>query len=165
MLGVVLVIMLALSVVMAGCSAPAQGARVGELAPDFQLPGLDGKSVSLEYSRGRPVMVNFWATWCPPCRSEMPHLQAVYDEWYIRGLTLLAVNIGERSAAVDEFMQSNNLTFTVLLDITGSVAQEYNVSAIPTTFFIDKDGIIQDKVIGAFPSQAEIESRLSQIMP
>ncbi len=78
---------------------------------------------------------------------------------------VLAINLGESSSQVEEFMQSYHLSFTVLLDTKQDVAQRYNITGIPTTFFIDKDGIIRDKVIGAFPNKTQIENRLSKIMP
>lgn len=144
---------------------PIQGTRVGNLAPDFQLQNLDGQSISLSGLQGKPVLLNFWATQCPPCRSEMPYLQEIYNEWSDKELTLVAINIGESSAKVERFMQSQNLSLPVLLDTKQDVAQKYGIQYIPTTFFIDKDGIIQEKIIGAFSSKAQIEMSLSKIIP
>ena len=166
MLVIILLSVLTSGLVTAGCiSTSTQGVEVGNLAPDFQLQDLNGQTVSISNLRGKPVLINFWATWCPPCRGEMPYLQEIYEEWASRDLVILTINIGEGSPTVEAFMQSNNLSFTVLLDTKQDVAQKYNIQYIPTTFFIDKDGIIQDKVIGAFPNKAQIESRLSKIMP
>ena len=109
-------------------------------------------------------MLNFWATWCPPCRYEMPFLQEIYEEWSDKGLVLLTVDIGESSATVSDFMQDNRLSLPVLLDTSQVVAQRYNITAIPTTFFIDKDGIIQEKKIGAFTGKESIELYLGQII-
>ena len=144
---------------------PIQGTRVGNLAPDFQLQNLDGQSISLSGLQGKPVLLNFWATQCPPCRSEMPYLQEIYNEWSDKELTLVAINIGESSAKVERFMQSQNLSLPVLLDTKQDVAQKYGIQYIPTTFFIDKDGIIQEKIIGAFSGKAQIEMGLSKIIP
>jgi len=175
--GVILPVILTLVLSVTGCSAgseppdgenptaPVEGIQVGNLAPDFQLQSLDGQTVSLGNLLGKPVLINFWATWCPPCRSEMPYIQKIYEEWSDQGLEVLAINIGESSSKAEEFMQSYNLSFTVLLDTKQDVAQKYNITGIPTTFFIDKDGIIKDKVIGAFQNKAQIENRLSEIMP
>ena len=169
LLAVVLMVALASGLALAGCSepAPAQSIQVGDVAPDFQLPGLDGKSVSLEYSRGRPVLLNFWATWCPPCRIEMPHIQAIFDdqEWSDRGLVILAIDIGESRDTVRSFMESFGYTFPVLLDGSKDVAIGYNVRGIPTTFFNDGDGVIQARKIGPFSSKEDIEKGLSQIVP
>ena len=109
-------------------------------------------------------MLNFWGTWCHPCVSEMPFIQRVYEEQSAKGLVLLAINIGGTSSQVEEFLQGHNLSLPVLLDAKQLVARKYGISAIPTTFFIDKDGIIQEKVIGAFPNKAEIEKRLNKIL-
>jgi len=170
MLTAILVLILTTGLLMPGCSSPskpgdsAQGVEVGKLAPDFQLQNLDGQTVSLGNLRGKPVLINFWATWCPPCRSEMPYIQEIYDEWSDKELVVLAINIGESSSKAEGFMQSYNLSFTVLLDTKQAIAQKYNIQYIPTTFFIDKDGIIQDKVIGPFQNKTQIENRLSKII-
>ncbi len=166
MLVITLVSVLTPGLVMIGCSpGSTQGVEAGNLAPDFQLQSLDGQTVSLGNLLGKPVLINFWATWCPPCRSEMPYIQEIYEEWTDKGLVVLAINIGESSSTVEDFMQSQNLSFTVLLDTKQDVAQRYNITGIPATFFIDKDGIIQDKVIGAFQNKTQIENRLSKILP
>jgi peroxiredoxin len=151
----------------AGCSGGDQSpsvATIGKPAPDFTLPDLDGESVSLSDLKGSPVVVNFWNTGCPPCREEMPYLEAVYNENKDSVLVLLTINIGQNASTVADYLEENNLTLPVLLDSDGAVTQHYGISGIPTTFFIDKDGILKVKVIGGFPSKAAIESRLSEIM-
>lgn len=161
----ILLLILTSVLLVGGCSSPAP--QVGKLAPDFQLPDLDGQSVSLSDFRGKPVLVNFWATWCPPCRAEMPYIQEIFDdkEWSDKGLVILAIDKGESPSTVENFMQSYNLSFPVLLDINQNVALEYNIRGIPTTFLIDKDGIIQAIKVGAFSSKADIENNLSKIIP
>jgi peroxiredoxin len=146
-------------------STPVRGTRTGNLAPDFQLQSLDGQSVSLSGLQGKPVLLNFWATRCPPCRNEMPYLQAIYNEWSDRELILLAINIGEGPSKVEEFMQSQNLSLPVLLDTNQDVALEYNIRYIPTTFSIDKKGIIRAMKVGGFSSKEEIEGVLTKIIP
>jgi len=136
---------------------------VGKLAPDFELDTLDGQTVILSQLKGSPVLVNFWATWCAPCRYEMPFLQQIYEDWPGDELLLLTINVGESSSDVSQFMQSEGFSFTVLLDGEVAVAQRYNVQGIPTTLFIDKEGIIQNIHVGSFRSQAEIETILSQL--
>ena len=180
---ITLTLVLTTALVMSGCNATSnqdglalgeitgcttdvtQSPQVGNPAPNFQFQDPDGYASSLTALQGRPVLLNFWATWCGPCRSEMPYIQAIHEEWPEAELVLLAINLGESSSTVEDFMQSNNLSFTVLLDTTQVVAQEYSITGIPTTFFIDKDGIIQDKVIGAFQNKTQIENRLSKIIP
>lgn len=134
------------------------------LAPDFQLKGLDGKIYTLSGFRGRPVLINFWATWCGPCRGEMPYLEEVYRDWKEKGLVFLAVNIGESASDVREFMDRYGLTMPVLMDTSRAVAGKYNITGIPTTYFIDSDGIIQNKVAGAFPNKASIEKYLGKLV-
>ncbi len=164
-LKVILLIILTL-LIITGCSGESnQSPQIGKTAPDFKLDSLDGQSISLSNLRGKPVLINFWATWCSPCRDEMPYIQAVYDEWSDKGLVVLAINVGESPSQVEKFMESQHLSLLVLLDTKRAAAQEYNIRGIPTTFFIDKDGIIQDKIIGAFRNKAQIETRLSKIMP
>ncbi len=122
------------------------GTGVGQRAPDFTLTTTGGKAVSLSNFRGRPVVLNFWATWCPPCREEMPAIQSFYEKRG-REIQVLAVNLtaSEKSAAhVKDFLKAGGYTFPVLLDTRNSTAQEYLVRAIPTTFFIDREGIIRD---------------------
>ena len=144
---------------------PTIGTGVGNLAPDFQLQSLNGQSVSLIGLQGKPVLLNFWATRCSPCVSEMPYLQEIYNEWSEAELILLAINIGESSAKVKEFMQSHSLSLPVLLDTNQDIAQEYNIRYIPTTFLIDRKGIIQATKVGAFSSRREIEGILDKISP
>lgn len=164
MLKVVSLIILTCVLLVTGCSAPSV-ARVGEPAPDFKLENLDGQSTSLSDFRGKTVLLNFWATWCPPCVSEMPYLQQVYEGWSEKGLAVLAINIGENPTEVKGFLQAHNLSLPVLLDTKENAARKYNITGIPTSFFIDSDGIIQQKIIGAFPSKEVIETHLNKIMP
>lgn len=157
---------LTLGLVITGCSGGSSTtAIVGKKAPDFTLQDLDGQSVSLSDFEGKPVLINFWNSGCSPCRREMPFLQEIYDEIPDSELVMLTINIGESSATVKKFLGDNNLSLPVLLDTNAAVAQRYSMPGIPTTFFVDRDGILQVKVIGAFPNKAAIESRLSEIMP
>jgi len=148
-----------------GISPPATGTGIGNLAPDFELQSLDGQTFSLSNMQGKPVLLNFWATWCGPCRFEMPLLQEIYEEYSGKGLVLVTVDIGESPSQVEKSLQSQGLSLPVLLDTRAKVATTYNVSGIPTTLFIDKDGIIKDKKIGAFTSKSEIEKSLNKIIP
>ena len=166
-LRIALVIVSTVVLVIAGCSPSStpQGAEIGNVAPDFQLPNLDYETISLNELRGKPVILNFWATWCPACIDEMPYLQEIHEEYSDDGLMLLAIDVGESQSQVEKFLQSNNLSLPVLLDTSGVVAQKYRILNIPTTFFIDGDGVIQEKRIGAFINAAQIEEQLSKIMP
>ena len=176
---VVLVIVSTVVLVIAGCSpgpapqalapssipSPDVGTRVGNLAPDFQLLDLDQEPVSLSGLRGKPVVLNFWATWCPSCVDEMPYLQEIHEEYSSEGLMLLAINLAESPTTVENFLQNNNLSLPVLLDTGGIVNQQYHIQWLPTTLFIDEDGIIQSKRIGGFMRKGDIEKELRKIMP
>jgi thiol-disulfide isomerase/thioredoxin len=150
-------------------SAPSvtliSGNLIGNLAIDFQLKNMNGQVVSLSGLRGKAVMLNFWATWCGPCRSEMPLLQQVYETWKDRGLEVLEIDIQEKSAVVQKYMTNNKLTLPTLLDLDGKVSKTYGITAIPATYFIDKDGVIRQVVRGAFPNRELIENQLSKIIP
>ena len=164
---VIPLIILTLGLVVTGCqSQPGVGTQTGSQAPDFELQSLDGGTVSLSGLRGTPVMLNFWASWCDACRYEMPFIQEVYEGWTGKqpSVVILAINIEESPSLVRQFMQDNNLSFPVLLDADASVAIMYDVSGIPVTFFIDKDGIIQERHLGAFSSAADIENSLGKII-
>lgn len=118
-------------------------------AGDFTLTALDGSKVTLSELKGKKVFLNFWATWCPPCRAEMPDIQKLYKESENSGLVILAVNIGEDEATVKSFMDKNGFSFKVLLDQQGDVAKTYQVSAIPASYFINTDGSVSNKHIGS----------------
>ncbi len=144
--------------------APAP--QAGFPAPAFELTDLDGRLVSLTDLRGRPVILNFWASWCAPCRAEMPALQAVADEYAERGLVILAVNAAFQDRAEDAvaFVAQNGLTFPILLDRDGQVNRRYQVHSLPTTFFIGPDGLIREVVIGGPMSSASLRVRAESLL-
>jgi peroxiredoxin len=115
--------------------------EVGALAPSFDLATLPG-SIDPGSLRGSPVILNFWATWCEPCVTEMPYLQTVYDQYRGRGLRLVAVNLGESRAVVESWVQRNGLTFDIALDPEGRTATAYRLRGQPSTFVIAPDGRI-----------------------
>ncbi|MFC2070716.1 TlpA family protein disulfide reductase [Chloroflexota bacterium] len=160
---IMLAMVMVLTVFLAGCEST--GASIGEKAPGFQLNSLSGESVSLSDFHGKTVLINFWTTWCGYCRVEMPYLQEISAEWLDRGLVVLAIDVGESASRVEDFMRTNNLSLTVLLDTRETVFEQYSVVGLPTTFFIDKDGIIRARVVGAFPDKYSIENYLNEIIP
>lgn len=118
-------------------------------AINFKLKDLDGKELSLSDLRGKKVFLNFWATWCPPCKAEMPEIEKLYQETKNSDLVIVAVEIGEPLSTVKTFIDQNKYNFKVLLDSDQSVAAQYGISAIPTSFFINKEGNIVAKNTGA----------------
>lgn len=118
--------------------------KVGQPAPDFTLETVDGEKMSLSDFKGQVVMLNVWASWCEPCRLEMPELQEAYEKHKEDGFVILGVNLVENEVTVRGFLKNYGLTFPVVLDPDRSVAVgKYKVKPLPTSFFIDKDGVLQ----------------------
>jgi len=116
---------------------------------DFSLSTLTGESQSLSGLKGKVVFLNFWATWCGPCRAEMPSMEALYNSYREKGLEILAVNCGEDKAGVLAFMNNNNLSFPALLDSDGQVSRSYGIQAIPTSYIINREGNIISRIVGS----------------
>ncbi|MES9830621.1 MAG: TlpA disulfide reductase family protein [Candidatus Thiodiazotropha sp. DIVDIV] len=112
-------------------------------APDFTLKSRTGENIKLSELRGNVVMVNFWASWCGPCRQEMPILQQLYDRYQDMGFVLLGVNVDEESALADKMLKDIPVNFPVLYDNENSVSKQYQVKAMPSTFMVDRDGKIR----------------------
>ena len=130
-----------------GAAYPA----VGRMAPDFRLPTLDGGSFQLSDQRGKPVVLNFWATWCGPCRNELPAIQKAAEHLSDQ-VVFAAVDQGEEAATVQSYVDEMGLTFTIPMDDGGEVGYVYNVKGLPTTFFIDRNGVIQSLWMGEMNS-------------
>ncbi len=139
---------------------------IGSSAPDFSLEDLNGKKVKLSDFRGQPVMVNFWATWCGPCKLEMPHMQEAQDEISAEtGFKILAVNLGEDKDTAYKFLQENKFSFTALIDKDRTVAYgKYKLIGLPTSFFIDRDGVIRDIQTGPLATKEHLMSKLKGIL-
>jgi peroxiredoxin len=140
--------------------------REGFLAPDFSLVSAGGETFTLSEFRGQAVLVNLWATWCPPCRAEMPAMQKLYEEFKDQGFVVLAVNMTyqDNPMAVLPFTQEYGLTFPILLEETGTVAGKYELRSLPSSFFIDRGGFIQEVVIGGPMSEALLRTRIEAIL-
>ncbi|MET3574478.1 TlpA disulfide reductase family protein [Bhargavaea ullalensis] len=131
---------------------PDLGLKPGERAPDFQLMSTDGLPVRLSDFRGRKVVLNFWATWCPPCREEMPHMQRYYEaHGGGEAFEILAVNATHtergNGKAVVPFIEDNGLQFPVVMDEDGAISEKYEVRAYPVTYVLDEDGVVIEQVI------------------
>jgi DsbE subfamily thiol:disulfide oxidoreductase len=131
--------------VSGGMIAPKEsvGIQPGETAPPFELETLEGETVALSEMKGEPVMLNFWATWCPPCREEMPEMQKFFDE-YQDEINVIAVNYNEENDKVMDYLNEYGYTFPSPLDPDAEVGNEYGVLTLPTTYFINSDGVIQE---------------------
>lgn len=134
---------------------------IGAAAPDFILRSVSGNEVKLSDFKGRPVIINFWATWCYPCRIEMPLFQARYEQ-HSPNLVILAVNFDEASQDVRLFVDEFNLTFDPLLDPGGRIQELYQIRGYPTTYFVDKDGIIRVLQVG-FLTEDQLDKNLEQV--
>ena len=129
------------------------GLKKDQLAPNFTLFNLEGQDVTLSELRGKRVVLNFWATWCPPCEAEMPHMQRYYEKYAkednveIVGVNLMYSN-GEKVERVEQFVENFDITFPILYEIDESVASQYEIITIPSTYMIDTEGRIQKQIIG-----------------
>lgn len=166
MLGLVWTLLSRVSPAATTGGAPPPSAREGFSAPDFTLDLLGGGQVTLSNLRGKVVMVNLWASWCPPCRAEMPAIETMYQAYKDKGLEVLAINTtyqdGEAEAAA--FAQNYGLTFPIPLDRTGAVSNRYLLRALPSTFFVDRQGVIRSVVIGGPMSAAVIQSKVEELL-
>lgn len=125
------------------------GLQQGDLAPDFELETLDGESVRLSDFRGEKVLVNFWATWCPPCRSEMPDMQKFHEDYDAQILAVNLISTEQSESQIQEFLEEYGVSFTVLADEDNRVSTLYNASALPTSYLINTKGEIHNIAIGA----------------
>ena len=140
--------------------------REGFAAPDFTLETLEGERITLSELRGNAVVVNLWASWCPPCRAEMPALQAAYEADRDKGLEILAVDMTYQDSESDaqRFAEDFGLSFPIPLDRDGTVARQYLMRALPSTFFVGPDGVIRKVVIGGPMSEATIRTTVSEML-
>jgi len=151
-------------------------AQVGSLAPDFLLEDMDDGELRLSGLRGQPVVINFWATWCKPCRQEMPRLVDGYDRHRDEGLVIVAVNLQEGKGTVRPFAEDFGMEFPIALDRDGEVGDEYRILGLPTTFFIGRDGVVRSVFTGPFQEKqnetnvqgaiedSELERRIAEIL-
>jgi cytochrome c biogenesis protein CcmG/thiol:disulfide interchange protein DsbE len=159
---------LVLTAVIFPAAKPAMetGPAVGLHAPAFKLMDRDNKEIFFQGQAGKPVIINMWASWCPPCRSEMPALEKVYQQYKSAGLIVYGVNAANQDNPrdVENFLTSNGITFPILLDKDGSVAKLYAMRALPTTFFIAPDGTIHQVMIGGPFTESFLRSQVEDLL-
>ncbi|MEW6601515.1 MAG: TlpA disulfide reductase family protein [Nitrospirota bacterium] len=121
---------------------------IGAKAPDFTLKDVTGKEMALSSFQGKPILLNFWATWCPYCRRERPHLNELYNLYKDKGLIILSVATDQSTSKVTDFLKKTPADFIVLTDSTGTAMSLYNVAGLPTSYLIDGKGIIKQRFMG-----------------
>ena len=147
-------------------ATPIKAAQVGFLAPDFTLNSLESQDIGLEYIKGKPIILNFWASWCPPCKAEMPAFQETFQEYGESDLQIIAINATNQDSLteVTQFIKEYGITFPIPLDLTGTVSADYQVHSLPTTFFIDKSGVIKEILIGGPIPLSLLRIQASQLL-
>jgi peroxiredoxin len=151
-------------------------AEEGALAPDFLLEGLDGNEVRLSDLRGQPVVLNFWATWCAPCRKEIPQFVEAYDRFGDEGLVIVGINMQEGKSIARPYVTDYGMDFPIAIDVDGEVGDKYRLLGLPVTFFIRRDGVIQSVFTGPFEQKerntdvrgaiesSDLEERIADIL-
>jgi cytochrome c biogenesis protein CcmG, thiol:disulfide interchange protein DsbE len=144
----------------------AQEPRPGFYAPDFELLSPNGDALRLSDLRGKPVILNLWASWCPPCKAEMPALENVHQDYEASGLVVLGVNMTYQDSAASaiQFLANEGLTFPVVMDVDGSVGRRYQMRALPTTFFIERSGIIHSMEVGGPLPEALLRAKAIELL-
>ncbi|UFJ42834.1 thiol-disulfide oxidoreductase ResA [Brevibacillus humidisoli] len=137
--------------------------QAGDAAPNFQLEQLGGGTITLDDLRGKPVVLNFWGSWCKPCEAEMPELEKQYQK-YGDDVAFIGVNIGQTPITVEKFIEQVGVTFPILLDREREITKLYNIGPIPTTYFIDQNGTITDILVVQLTEQM-IEEKLAKLLP
>jgi cytochrome c biogenesis protein CcmG/thiol:disulfide interchange protein DsbE len=159
-----IILTICICITLSGISCVPPCPDVGQSAPDFTIQNIDGKNVSLSDFKGKIVILNFWATWCGPCQSETPFFEAVHKERASKGLVILAIDFKESPSTVKNFASTKGISFPILLDTEAKVSEKYCLpSALPITIFINSEGIIKARKVGAFRSQAEFESMIDSL--
>ena len=149
---------------VSGCSKEEKGVVFGK-APDFSLKNLEGEEIALSKLRGKVVLLDFWATWCGPCRESIPHLIDLYKTYQPKGFTIIGMSVDKENeeAALRRFVKSMDIPYSVVLS-PESLARQYGISGIPTTFLIDREGKILEKIVGFNGTIAKhLTTRISEL--
>lgn len=147
-------------------AAVAPAPQAGFPAPDFTLKTAEGETYTLSELKGQAVLVNVWATWCPPCKAEMPAIEKMYNEYKGQGFVVLAVNSAfqDDPLQIEPFIEEYNLTFPILLDETSDISRAYQVRSLPSSYFINRYGMITEVVIGGPMSEALLRTRIEEAL-
>jgi peroxiredoxin len=150
---------------MPAATASGVGTEPGQTPPPFTLPDLEGNEVSLSDFEGKVVVLDLWATWCPPCRQEIPFLVSLYNEYRDQGLEVIGVGLDQQGASViAPFVEANDVTYTILVG-GQDIGRSYKVSSIPMTLMIDRNGVVASKDVGFSPQmEAEMRSRAEELL-
>lgn len=165
-----LIVLALVTIACFGCASglaypPHASAAEHEKAPDFSLKDLEGRTVSLSSLKGKVVLLNFWATWCPSCVAEMPSLNKLYHSMKSRGLEVIGVSTDGSPAEVREYVQKKGLAFRVVVDESRDVSRKYRVFSLPTTFLVDKKGDISEKFFGDYEwNNPEMKAKIEKLL-
>ncbi len=150
-------------------ASPAATQSVKRAAPNFTVQDINGNTVSFSDFKGKPVVINFWASWCPPCKAEMPDYEKMYKEYSVKGVVFMMVDVidGSREtlSIAKKFLQDTGYTFTAYFDVKGSASSVYGISSLPTSVFVDRDGNVSSGYVGMMDAaklKRSIEAILSQ---
>jgi peroxiredoxin len=152
---------------LAGCGTPSQACpKIGDRAPDFTLPGVDGKSISLSSFAGKPVIINTWSVSCIECKREMPYFNNIGKQYGGQGLVILSVNTLDSTGTVKDFLTKNGYSFTTVIDLKNEIYKKFCCpkNADPNTFFIGTDGTIKSIKIGGFASEDDLVTEVKKIV-
>jgi cytochrome c biogenesis protein CcmG/thiol:disulfide interchange protein DsbE len=158
-----LLILAAWALLLVGRGAPGAGAQIGQVAPDFALSDLDGNPIRLADLRGRPVIVNFWASWCGPCVEEFPLLQAAHADHASEGLAVVGIVFRDNSEAARDFMRRMGAGWPAAMDPGEQIARSFGIHGPPETFFIDRAGVVRGRQIGQL-TRADLERQLALVL-
>ncbi|HNO95702.1 MAG TPA: TlpA disulfide reductase family protein [Anaerolineales bacterium] len=157
---------IALSSQTAETTAIEAAPQAGFPAPDFTLKTAEGEAYTLSDLKGHAILINVWATWCPPCKAEMPAIEKVYNEYKEQGFVVLAINstFQDDPLQIKPFTEEYGLSFPILLDETSDISRDYQVRSLPSSYFINRQGIITEVVIGGPMSEALLRTRIEEAL-
>ncbi|GIP15181.1 thiol-disulfide oxidoreductase ResA [Paenibacillus montaniterrae] len=137
--------------------------KEGQQVPEFRLANLQGEPVALEDYVGKPVVINFWGTFCEPCIREMPSFERQHEQWKDQGVEILAINLSEDTLTVSNYVKKLGVTYTILRDVNRKTEKRYGIRSYPTTFFVNRDGTLSSVFVGEM-KESQIEERISKIV-